>query len=269
MRKVILSVAPTPATASEIRPAELAREVVAAGRAGAAMVHMHVRGLDGKLTEDTRVYRETVEAIRAESDIVIQASTGGVSDLTIVQRCAPLAYGRVETASLNVGSVNLGNAVYLNPLPDVKHCVRQIKQYGKIPEIEVFEIGMIQTVLELDREIGLPKPLMFDIVLGHPGGAPATIDALVAMRSCLPRDALWGITHAYRQDYSILTAAVAMGASLVRIGFEDSDWLNRERRAANNVELVEKMAAILRAMELAPATPDEARQILGVPQLRE
>lgn len=264
MRKIIVSVAPTPASAASLDPAELAREVIACRRAGAAMVHMHVRGLDGRLTDDIRVYQETAEAIRAGSDIVIQASTGGLSAMTIEQRCAPLRYGRVETASLNVGSVNLGDAVYLNPLPDVKHCIRQIKAYGKMPEIEIFEIGMIHTVLELDKEIGLPKPLLFDIVLGHPGGAPATIDALTAMRSCLPKDALWGTTHAYRQGYDILAAAIAMGASLVRIGFEDSDWLSAERKAADNVELVEKLVTIIRAMELEPATPEEARRILNV-----
>lgn len=265
MRKVIISVAPTSALVTSIDPQALADEVLAANRAGAAMVHMHVRGLDGKLTEDTSVYIDTVERIVKESDIVIQASTGGVSELTIEQRCAPLSYDKVETVSLNVGSVNLGEAIYKNPIGDVRYCVEQLMKYGKVPEIEVFEIGMIQTVLELDQRYSLPKPLMFDIVLGHPGGAPATIDALIAMRSLVPRDALWGITHAHRTDYSIIAAAIAMGASLVRIGFEDSDYLNSECRATHNAELVAKIADIIRSMELEVATPQDAREILGVP----
>jgi 3-keto-5-aminohexanoate cleavage enzyme len=264
MRKVIISVAPTSPMATSIHPDELVQEVLEARQAGAAMVHMHVRGLDGKLTDDLSVFAQVVDGIRAGSDIVIQASTGGVSDMDIQQRCAPLTLEKVETASLNVGSVNLGNVVYLNPLPDVRTCVELIKKYGKMPEIEIFEIGMIDTVRRLDEELVLPKPILYDLVLGHPGGSPATIEALTALRSCLPSDALWGITHAYRQDYSILSAAIAMGASLVRIGFEDSDYLSAGRKAARNAELVEKIAGLIRSMELEVATPDEARQMLNV-----
>ncbi|OZB98244.1 3-keto-5-aminohexanoate cleavage protein [Paenibacillus sp. XY044] len=266
MRKVIISVAPTSALPDSIDPEVLAGEVIAAGRAGAAMVHMHVRDRNGKLTDDMDVYKDTVERITRESDMVIQASTGGLSDLTIQQRCAPLSCDKVETISLNVGSVNLGKAIYRNPIGDVRYCVEQLLKHGKIPEIEIFELGMIHTVLELDRQYALPKPLMFDLVLGHPGGAPATIDALIALRSLVPRDALWGITHANRTDYCIISAAIAMGAGLVRIGFEDSDYLNRDRRAAHNAELVSKVADIIHAMELEVASPQDARQILGVLQ---
>lgn len=266
MRKVIISVAPTPALSASINPAGLAEEVIAAGRAGAAMVHMHVRDRYGKLTDDMEVYKDAVERITKECDIVIQASTGGLSDLTIQQRCAPLSYDKVETISLNVGSVNLGEAIYKNPIGDVRYCVEQMMKFRKLPEVEIFELGMIHTVLELDRHYSLPKPIMFDLVLGHPGGAPATIDALIALRSLVPHDALWGITHANRTDYCVISAAVAMGASLVRIGFEDSDYLNRDRRAANNAELVSKVADIIHAMELEVANPQDARQILGVVQ---
>ncbi|WP_339316653.1 3-keto-5-aminohexanoate cleavage protein [Paenibacillus sp. FSL R10-2734] len=264
MRKVIISVAPTSASVTSIHPQQLAEEVVAANRAGAAMVHMHVRDLKGQLTSDIQVFQETVECITKVSDIVIQASTGGLSELTIQERCAPLSYNKVETVSLNVGSVNLGEAIYKNPIGDVRYCVEQILKFGKTPEIEVFELGMIQTVLELDRRYELPKPLMFDLVLGHQGGAPATINALIALRSLVPPDALWGVTHANRTDYSIIAAAIAMGASLVRIGFEDSDYLSIDRRAEHNAELVSKVADIIRSMELEVASPQDARQMLGV-----
>lgn len=264
MRKVIISVAPTSAQVTAVDPAALAREVLAAAKAGASMVHMHVRDSSGKLTGDISLYRDTVERIALESDIVIQASTGGLSELTIEQRCAPVAYDKVETVSLNVGSVNLGEAIYRNPLGEVKYCVEQILANGKIPEIEIFELGMIHTVLELDREYNLPKPLLFDLVLGHQGGAPATIEALLALRSCLPQGALWGITHAGRSDYSIITAAVAMGASLVRIGFEDSDYLTALERAGSNDQLVAKIAAIIEAMELEVAGPADVRAMLNI-----
>lgn len=262
MRKIIISVAPTSAASTEIIPQKIADEVIAARNAGAAMVHMHIRDRFGKLTEDLTVYREIVEKITAESDIVIQASTGGISDLNIRQRCMPIQYDKVESVSLNVGSVNLGDSVYQNPIADVEYCVGEIIKHHKFPEIEVFELGMIHTVTELDEKFSLPKPILYDIVLGHKGEAPATIEALIAMRGFLPKGSVWGITHANRKDYAIMAAAVAMGASLVRIGFEDSDWLNETTKADNNVQLVTQLAAMIRAMGFEVASPEDVREMI-------
>lgn len=264
MRKVIISVAPTSAASTEINPEKLAREVIEARKAGAAMVHMHIRDRAGKLTEDLSVYKETIEKITAGCDIVLQASTGGVSELNIRQRCAPVALEAVESVSLNVGSVNLGEAVYQNPINDVEYCVQEIIKHKKFPEIEVFELGMIHTVQELDKKFNLPKPIFYDIVLGHRGEMPATIDALVAMRSFLPKGALWGITHANRRDYSVMAAAIAMGASLVRIGFEDSDWLSETEKAQDNVQLVARIAEIIRVMGFELATPQDIRAMMAL-----
>lgn len=261
MRKVIISVAPTSAASTRIDPDAIAEDVIQSEKAGASMVHMHVRNAHGELTEDLTTYKQIVQKITAQSKIVIQASTGGVSNLTIEQRCAPLYYDKVETVSLNVGSANLGEAVYRNPIQDVKYCVKKIIENHKFPEIEVFELGMIHTVLQLDKEFGLKRPILFDIVLGNEGAAPATIDALCAMRSFLPRDALWGITHAGRKDDSIIAAAIAMGASLVRIGFEDSDVLSGNIKAKNNAELVKKVADIIRAIGLEVAAPSDVREL--------
>lgn len=188
--KVLLSVAPVAATDTEVDPAAVARDVIACAKAGVGMVHLHVRDGQGRLTPDLTYFKETVELIRKETDIVIEASTGGVSDLTIEERCAPLAYNRVECASLNVGSVNLGKAVYKNPIDEVRWCVDAILKYGKTPEVEVFEIGMIHTTVILAKEFPFRAPLLFSIVLGHEGAAPATPEALTAMRSFIPPHAL-------------------------------------------------------------------------------
>ncbi len=266
-RKIIISLAPVPGASVSIDPQGLAAEIVEAAQAGAGMVHLHVKGRDGKLTDSLDTFQEVVEAVCARSDIVIQASTGGVSGMNIQQRCAPLSYSRVETASLNPGSVNLGRMVYQNPDDDVKYCVKEIYRHGILPEIECFELGMINRVTELTQELPFRRPVLYNIVLGHPCTTPATVEHLVAMRSFIPKDAMWGITHFGRKNYDILIAAVAMGASLVRIGFEDSVF-DGEEPAKDNVTLVRRMAEIIRCMGHEPAAPEEVREILRLHEIR-
>lgn len=266
--KVLLSVAPVAAVDTDVDPVRVARDVIACAKAGAGMVHLHVRDRQGRLTPDLTHFKETVELIRKETDIVIEASTGGVSDLTIEERCAPLLYDAVECASLNVGSVNLGKAVYRNPIEEVRWCVDAIIRNGKTPEVEVFEIGMIHTTCELAKEFAFRVPLLFSLVLGHEGAAPATPEALIAMRSFIPSGMLWGITHARRESNDIICAAVGLGAKTVRIGFEDSPFIDGGKKAETNLPIVEHFAMLLRAMGKEPMTPDEARKIfaIGEPQ---
>ena len=159
-------VAPVSAADHDINPKKIAQDVIACAEAGAAMVHLHVRDKKGNLTSDLSVLKETVERIREQSDIVIQASTGGVSNLTIEERCAPLYYDKIEACSLNVGSTNLGDSVYCNPIPEVKYCVNEIIKTGKTPEIEVFEIGHTYIVQELRKEFPMKNPILFSVVLG-------------------------------------------------------------------------------------------------------
>lgn len=262
--KILISVAPVSAADKEINPKRIADDVIACAKAGAAMVHLHVRDRNGNLTPDMSVLKETVERIREKSDIVIQASTGGVSDLTIEERCAPLYYDMIEACSLNVGSTNLGDSVYCNPVPDVKYCVNEIIKTGKTPEIEVFEIGHTYMVQELRKEFALKEPVLFSVVLGHKGEAPATPEALTAMVNFIPKDAIWGITHANRRDFGIIAGALGLGASTVRIGFEDSNYLDPMTQVESNVPLVEKTVRLLRAMDKEPMMPQEARKMLNI-----
>ncbi|WP_187789018.1 3-keto-5-aminohexanoate cleavage protein, partial [Salmonella sp. S019_01147] len=99
----------------------------------------------------------------------------------------------------------------------------------------------------------------------HRGSSPATIDALIAMRSMIPRDALWGITHFGRKNFDVIAAAVAMGASEVRIGFEDSYYLSAEEMAEQNYQQVKKLARLIRSMDKQVASPEIARRILNIP----
>ncbi|GHU05516.1 3-keto-5-aminohexanoate cleavage enzyme [Betaproteobacteria bacterium] len=262
--KVLLSVAPVAATDTDVDPAAIARDVVSCARAGAGMVHLHVRDRQGRLTPNLDYLRKTIDLIRSEVDIVIEVSTGGVSNLSIEDRCTSLGLDQVECSSLNVGSVNLGKAVYKNPIDEVRWCVEAILKHGKTPEVEVFEIGMIHTALMLDKEFHFKAPLLFSIVLGHEGAAPATPEALVAMQSFIPPDMLWGITHAHRVNNDIMCAAIGLGAKTVRIGFDDSTYIDAETIATTNLPMVEHFVKLLHAMGKEPMTPDEARAFFNI-----
>ena len=270
MKKVLISVAPVSAADILNNPIAIAKDVIACSKAGASMVHLHVRDLNGQLTPDLSLVKETVEYIKSGCDIVIQISTGGVSNLTMEERCAPVFADWVEANSLNVGSVNLGDAVYKNPIDEVRYCVDQIIKNRKIPEIEVFEIGMIRTVKELSLQYEFVKPILFSIVLGHIGAAPATVGTLKLMIDALyenfpnREDVLWGITHAHREDFEIVKAALDMGASTVRIGFEDSNYLNPTTQVDCNLPLVREVADIIKSKNMMPATPDEVREMLHI-----
>ncbi len=273
MRKIMLSVAPVAATDSLINPRAIARDVTECYKNGAAMVHLHVRDLNGRLTPDLSLLEETIRYIRAESDIIVEISTGGVSKLTIEERCQPCYSPLVECTSLNVGSVNLGDAVYENPIKDVRYCVQQILENKKVPETELFEVGMANTLRELDEMFHFPKPMLIALVFGHPGEMPATVAGLKHMIDGLydnfrKEDVIWGYTEAHRTDWEMVKTALDMGASSVRIGFEDSDHLSPDCRVDNNAVLIAKAADIVKSKGMMPMTPEEARVMLGLPPLK-
>ena len=221
------------------------------------MVHLHCRDLNGNLTPDLSLLEETVAYIREMCDIVVEISTGGVSNLTIEERVQPCYPSWVEANSLNVGSVNLGTSVYQNPIKDVEYCVKTIMDNKKIPETEVFELGMINTVRELNDKFHFVKPILFALVFGHGGEMPATVPALRHMIQALEEnfpngDYLWGYTQAHREDWEMVKTALDMGASTVRIGFEDSDMIAPGVHVDNNAALIAKVSDIVKSKGMMP-----------------
>lgn len=262
MRKIIISVAPVQA-GTEVNAQKLAEDMEQCAEKGAAMVHLHCRRPDGGLTPDISYMSECFDKILEKTDLVIQASTGGVSDLNIEERCQPLKYPHTETASLNAGSTNLGDAVYLNPFEDIEYCAAEIYRSQVIPDVEVFDIGMIENIERMKGKIPFRSPIFYNLVFGHKGGMQPTVDSLIAFRSMVPRDAKWGVTHFGRDNWEFLAACIALGAETVRIGFEDSAYLEPGVEAEYNYQLVERLAKMIRAMGLETATPAEARKIMG------
>ena len=263
MRKVIISLAPVE-TGKPVDKEALVRDVVNSVHAGAAMCHLHCRRPDGTLTPDTTELVDTFERIAAECDVVIQASTGGVSQMSIEERCRPLDYWRVESASLNGGSTNLGEAVYINSFEDIRYCAMAVYDRGIIPEIEVFDIGMIYGVEMSRQQVMYREPVLYNLVFGHKGGMQPDMECLTAFFRAVPAGARWGVTHYGRDNWEFIAAAIAMGACVVRIGFEDSRYLSNGVQASFNCELVERLVQLIHAMGLETATPEEAREMLHI-----
>lgn len=264
MKKVIISVAPV-AGADPLLPEVLSEDIARCVNAGAAMCHLHCKTREGRLTRETDNMIQAFEQIRKKTDVVIQASSGGISDMTIEERCFPLIqYERVESASLNGGTTNLGEAVYINSFADIRYCAGICYDHKIMPEIEVFDIGMIHNIELVMEECKFRKPVLFNLVFGHKGGMQPTTEALTAFRSFVPKDCLWGVTHFGRDNWTFLAAAIAMGAAVVRIGFEDSRYFAEGEAAAYNYQLVERLRLLIEAMGLEAASPREARQLLGI-----
>ncbi|MGD1975899.1 MAG: 3-keto-5-aminohexanoate cleavage protein, partial [Desulfobacterales bacterium] len=266
-RKIIVAVAPVakdiqPPSINPLAPEEVAREVIDCTRAGASFVHLHVRDDKGSQTEDLTQFSRTLDLIRDASDIIIQGSTGGLSELSLEERCVALNDPRVEVASLNMGSVNFSDEVYINRLPDIRYWARRMEETNVIPELEIFEAGMLTAVTKLLEEKVLKPPLAFGFCLGFHWALPADPNSLFFLKSSLSEPAPWGVVHDGMQDFSLLATAIGMGAAAIRVGFEDSVYYAPGKAAASNVVLVEKIVSLVHQIGYEVATPAEAREIL-------
>lgn len=268
-RKIIVAVAPVgkaveaPAI-NPLTPEEVAQEVVGCALAGAAMVHLHVRDSQGEQTEDISDFSKTLDLIRESSDIIIQGSTGGLSSLTLEERCVSVTDPRVEVASLNMGSVNFGEEVYINRLPDIRYWADRMASNNVVPEMEIFEAGMVAASQMLIEEGTIKSPYYYNFALGAHWAAPADPGSLSYLSSLLPAGIPWSVVHDGMQDFALLATAIGLGASGVRVGFEDSGQYAPGKIAATNVQLVEKIVSLVRRIGYEVATPDEARDMLGV-----
>jgi 3-keto-5-aminohexanoate cleavage enzyme len=271
-RKIIVAVAPVgkdiePPSINPLTPEEVAREVIECSRAGASFVHLHVRDDNGNQTEDLSQFTRTLDLIRESSDIIVQGSTGGLSELSLEARCAALSDSRVEVASLNMGSVNFSEDVYINRLPDIRYWARRMEETNVIPELEIFEAGMLTAVTKLLEEKVLKPPFAFGFCLGFHWALPADPNSLFFLKSSLTERAPWGVVHESMQDFSLLATAIGLGAAAIRVGFEDSVYYAPGKAAATNLELVEKIVSLIHQIGYEVATPAEARKLLGLKKI--
>ena len=268
-RKIIVAVAPvgtdiTPPSVNPLTPQEVAREVIGCAEAGASMVHLHVRDRQGIQTEDITDFSKTLDLIRESSDIIIQGSTGGLTSLSLEERCVSVTDPRVEVASLNMGSVNFREDVYVNRLPDIRYWAQRMEEARVAPEMEIFEMGMIPIARKFIDKGVIKPPYHLNFILGAHWAMPADPRCLFYLSSMLDEDMNWGLVQDGMTDLSLLATAIGLGATVVRVGFEDSVFYAPAKAAATNIQLVEKLVSLIRQMGFGVASNQEAREMLCI-----
>lgn len=248
-----------------ITPEEIIQSSVEAWRAGASIVHIHVRDPQTGLgCQDQELFRQVVDALRAQTDLILSLTTSGIPgrNLPVEQRLCPVAL-KPEMASFDAGSINLGGGVFINDPAFLDEAARIMKEAGVKPEIEIFDLGMMITALRMRDEGKLDGPMHFQFVLGTPWGAPATPKSFLHLYEHLPPDATWSNIGIGRGYLPMAMMALIMGGH-IRVGMEDNIYLDRGVLANSNAELVERVVRIIRAYGRPVASPTEAREILGL-----
>jgi 3-keto-5-aminohexanoate cleavage enzyme len=164
--------------------------------------------------------------------------------------------------------MNFDEGAYLNTLPDIRYWAGRMREQNVRPELEIFEGGMINNALILAKEGVLSPKFIFNYSLGFKGALPANTYNMQFLTGMLPEGAVWGVVQHHMQDLSVISAAIAMGASMVRVGFEDSIFYAPGKMAQTNAELVRNIVEVINRMGYEVAAPGEAREILGLTSLK-
>jgi 3-keto-5-aminohexanoate cleavage enzyme len=243
---------------------EIAEDAAKCREAGAAMVHLHVRTADGKPSQDAELFRAAIRAIRKRTDVLIQTSTGGAVGMSVDERCGPLTLtgaDRPDMATLTTGTVNFGEDVFWNPRPLVRDIAKRIRGLGLRPELECFDVGMIDEARYLAKEGLIDLPGHFDCVMGVPGALAARPEALDFMISSLPEGSTWTVAAMGRHQLPFVEYAAERGGNS-RVGLEDNIYVSKGVLAKGNWELVAEAAKRAKAKGRTLATPEEARKLL-------
>ena len=274
-----------------ITPKEIADEAVRACEAGATAVHIHVRDPEtGQPSSSKELYGEVLSEIKSRCDVIICVTTGGGLGMTTEQRVDGVRTFSPELASLNFGSLNfaLFHAIprfkefkhdwergYLAMtedfiLPNTFKTMREFCEYfyknNTKPELEIYDVGMINNAAYMIKEGNLQKPVYIQFVMGILGGISAEIENLMHMVHTAERsigDFIWSVCAAGRHQMTMCTAALLMGGN-VRVGLEDNLYIEKGVMAKSNAEPVEKIIRIARELGIEPASPSEGRKILGL-----
>lgn len=271
MPSTLITVAPTGA---ESRKADVPAlpvtldELVATARdcqaVGASVIHIHIRDEQARPTLDPGRLRETVQAVRAETDLIVQLSSGGAVTDPEADRLAVLD-AEPDGASCSMGTVNFGRDVFLNRWDFIVELHRAMQEREIVPEYEIFDLGQVTSLTRLLDKHGLPYGghVHVDLVMGVPGGMPGTAAAMVAALRELPEGASFAATGVGRTTLPVMLAALSAGGHL-RVGMEDTLSYAAGEPVVSNAQLVARAAGLSRIAQRPPMPIDEARALLGV-----
>jgi len=294
-RKVIITAAvtgqgPTPSMSDYLpaTPKQIADDAVKAYEAGAAIVHVHARKHEtGEPTPDLNVFREIVTDIKRRCNVVINITTGGAGNEK--ERIAVVPEFKPELATLNCGSLS-GTMIhvaekmksYKFPWEEAHikkedlifpNTYKMMREYSQIcresdtkPEIEIWDLGQVGAVEFMVMRQYVSKPLHLQFVMGGLSGMPATPGTLNFVYEYTRKvlgDFTWSVAAVGKDQIPIAAVTLALGGH-VRVGMEDSLWAGYRRLARSSAEQVQKVVNIAQEMSIVPATPDEAREIIGL-----
>ena len=271
-KKVIISAALTGAVTTKgnnpnlpTQPKEICESAIACYEAGAAVVHIHVRDDDDQASMRFDKFEEAVTLIRETGcPVVINLTSSGGQGFSWEERIKPFKVLKPEMASFDSGTMNwLNSVVFMNEPEFLELCGKEMIEANVKPEIEVFDIGMLNTAKYYLKKGILQAPAHFQICLGAPGGMEATTENLVYVVNHLPEDCTWSTFGIGKGANEIMMAALAMGGN-VRVGLEDNVYYNAGQLAESNEQFVARVARIAKEIGKEVATPDDARQILGL-----
>ena len=275
-----------------ITPEEIADAAIGAADAGAAIVHLHARDpASGRPTPDPEVFAQFLPAIAARSDVVINITTGGGHGMTLEERTRAARAFKPELCSLNMGSMNFGlfplldrigefrhpwepeylemtrDFIFRNTYEDIEKIVGEFSAHGTRFEFECYDVGHLYNLAHfLDRGLVQP-PLFVQTIFGILGGIGPDPEHLMHMKATADRllgdDYCWSVLGAGRHQTALVTMGAILGGN-VRVGLEDSIYLEKGRLAESNADQVAKIARILGELSLEVASPDEAREMLGL-----
>jgi uncharacterized protein (DUF849 family) len=288
-RKVMISCAVTGSAdtpgrnpAVPVTPQQIAQSAIDAAKAGAAIVHVHVRDLQTtRPSMELALYREVVERIRdSETDVLINLTTGpgarfvpgkedpekpgpGTTLRLPAERVRHVLELKPDICSLDMGSLNMGPHVFINTPSHLEAMAVAIRDAGVLPELEVFETGHLLLAKRMIETGHIKPPGMFQICLGIAWGQPATPEAMSYMRNLLPASSPWFAFGISLHQFPMAAQAVLLGGH-PRVGLEDNLYLEKGKLAPSNAALVEKAGKIIELLGDNIATPSDARQMLGL-----
>lgn len=271
MTATLITVAPTGAESTKADVPALPvtlEELVATGRGcqalGASVIHVHVRDVQAQPSLDPGLLRETVQALRTDTELVVQLSTGGAVTDPEADRLAVLD-AEPDAASCSMGTVNFGRDVFLNRWDFIVELHNAMRDRAIVPEYEIFDLGQLSTLQRLLDRHGPPYGghVHADLVMGVPGGMPGTAAALVAAVAMLPHGASFAATGVGRSTLPVMLAALAAGGHL-RVGMEDTLAYAPAEPVTGNSQLVARAAGLARIAQRPPMGVEQARALLGV-----